>query len=199
MFVDEDEVIEQRKDIISPAHHEEPEVKSPAVASHSSSSALTTSTSSELPTMVGSSTRSQPIRETSLPGPDATKAADTIVSTTGSPEVSISAIKEPSNVLANLSPSSMNKIAAPSKGQAPPTTTDPMTFDQTIASGYAKYEENKDAKRLMQSEEWRGLHTAVNEGFLEGYYQNSRYVTTVFIILWVPDLLTPLDIFRRCI
>lgn len=58
-----------------------------------------------------------------------------------------------------------------------PPTTDQRAFDRAKAMGwYATRTENPDAKRLMKSAEWREQHTAANEGFLEGYYQNSRYV-----------------------
>lgn len=40
--------------------------------------------------------------------------------------------------------------------------------------GYAKNAENKEAKRLMQNQEWREQNTAVSDKFLEGYYKNSR-------------------------
>lgn len=58
---------------------------------------------------------------------------------------------------------------------APPPTTDQKAFERAKAMGwYATRTENPDAKRLMQSAEWRAQHTAANDGFLEGYYQNSR-------------------------
>lgn len=58
---------------------------------------------------------------------------------------------------------------------APPPTTDQKAFERAKAMGwYATRTENPDAKRLMKSAEWRAQHTAANEGFLEGYYQNSR-------------------------
>jgi DNA repair protein REV1 len=60
---------------------------------------------------------------------------------------------------------------------APLPTTDQRAFERAAAMGwYATRTENPDAKRLMKSAEWREQHTAANEGFLEGYYQNSRCV-----------------------
>ncbi|KAJ9118207.1 hypothetical protein QFC22_004113 [Naganishia vaughanmartiniae] len=72
------------------------------------------------------------------------------------------------------SPNSIKQLAAPPKGQSIGLTSDPLTFAHAAAMGYAAGAENMDAKRLMKSAEWREQHTAANEGFLEGYYQNSR-------------------------
>ena len=69
---------------------------------------------------------------------------------------------------------SAREMFAPSKGQAPPLSTDPITFEGAAWMGYAKNAENKEAKRLMQNGEWREQNTAVSEHFLEGYYKNSR-------------------------
>lgn len=77
-------------------------------------------------------------------------------------------------VFAGKSPNSIRQIVAPNKGQSVGMTSDPLTFAHAAAMGYAKNAENVDAKRLMQKAEWREQHTAANEGFLEGYYQNSR-------------------------
>jgi DNA repair protein REV1 len=71
-------------------------------------------------------------------------------------------------------PQNLREIYAPSKGQAPALTTDPTTFQGNARLGYAKNAENQEAKRLMQSEEWREQNTAVSDKFLQGYYKNSR-------------------------
>jgi hypothetical protein len=53
--------------------------------------------------------------------------------------------------------------------------SDPITFEGQSINGYAKYQEHPDAKRLVKDNEWRLANTAANgEGFIEGYYQNSR-------------------------
>lgn len=54
--------------------------------------------------------------------------------------------------------------------------TDPSAFEDLPYNGYAKYQEHPDAKRLVNDERWRKEHTAANEGFIDGYYQNSRSV-----------------------
>lgn len=66
------------------------------------------------------------------------------------------------------------EIFAPTKGQAPPLSTDPITFEGATWIGYAKGAENKEAKRLMQNQQWREENTAVSDKFLEGYYKKSR-------------------------
>lgn len=72
---------------------------------------------------------------------------------------------------------------------APPPTTDQRAFERAAAMGwYATRTENPDAKRLMKSAEWREQHTAANEGFLEGYYQNSRYVRVSAGVHWMLTL-----------
>jgi hypothetical protein len=58
--------------------------------------------------------------------------------------------------------------------------SDPLTFEGQAWSGYAKYQEHPDAKRLVANNEWRMANTAANaEVFIEGYYQNSRCVLAV--------------------
>lgn len=77
-------------------------------------------------------------------------------------------------IFANMSPRSIRTIAAPTKADAPPSTTDPSTFEGLLWNGYARNEENQGAKRLMQDSGWREQHTAASEGFIQGYYQRSR-------------------------
>lgn len=66
---------------------------------------------------------------------------------------------------------------------SPPGTTDraegraKTSYAQAVAKkGWYLTEENKQAKKLMEDEKWREKNTAVNEGFLEGYFANSRCV-----------------------
>ncbi len=55
--------------------------------------------------------------------------------------------------------------------------SDPITFDGESMNGYARHQEHPDGKRLIKDNEWRLANTAANgEGFIEGYYQNSRQV-----------------------
>lgn len=67
--------------------------------------------------------------------------------------------------------------------RSPPGTTDraegraKTSYAQAVAKkGWYLTEENKQAKKLMEDEKWREKNTAVNEGFLEGYFANSRCV-----------------------
>jgi DNA repair protein REV1 len=53
--------------------------------------------------------------------------------------------------------------------------TDPATAEQAASiPGYAAYEFNPHAERVMANPEWRAAHTSVASDFIEGYYKNSR-------------------------
>jgi hypothetical protein len=85
--------------------------------------------------------------------------------------------KSPAPAAHHPQPDPAAEPGSPYPRNAPPPTTDQRAFERAHAMGwYATRTENPDAKRLMKSAEWREQHTAANEGFLEGYYQNSRCV-----------------------
>lgn len=85
--------------------------------------------------------------------------------------------KSPAPVPHQAAPNPADVPGSPYPRDAPTPTTDQRAFERAKAMGwYATRTENPDAKRLMKSAEWREQHTAANEGFLEGYYQNSRCV-----------------------
>ncbi|EIN07940.1 hypothetical protein PUNSTDRAFT_135458 [Punctularia strigosozonata HHB-11173 SS5] len=54
-------------------------------------------------------------------------------------------------------------------------TTDPVSPDQAQrVPGYAMHDSNLAAQKAMKNVEWRKAHTSISEGFIEGYYKNSR-------------------------
>lgn len=103
------------------------------------------------------------------------------------PFLAASVGRMPSALLAAVAASSSTTASEPtltsaavsSSTMAAPIYPRPGSEAATLSAkkGYWMAGENAQAKRLMGADDgWRERHTAVNEGFLEGYYQNSRCV-----------------------